>query len=111
MNKGKRYLFTLKKAVIKNWGPKPKFIKWMIDAILIPRFNYGILVWGHTLRNLSKKVAVGKLNQLATSIVTPVRSSTPLDGLQVIHDMMPLHIRAIMNPLHHSTVTRLNSTG
>ena len=44
ITKGKRYLFTLKKAVIKNWGPKPKFIKWMIDAIFMKRFMYGILV-------------------------------------------------------------------
>ena len=48
--KGKRYLFMLKKAVIKKWGPKPKFIKWMIDAIFMKRFTYGILVWGHILR-------------------------------------------------------------
>ena len=34
----------LKKAVLRNWGPKPKFIKWMIDAIFMKRFTYGIPV-------------------------------------------------------------------
>ena len=52
----------------------------MIDAVFIKRFTYGILVLGHTLRNPSKKTAVGKLNKLTTSIVTPVKTSTPLDG-------------------------------
>ena len=44
ITKGKRCLFMLKKAVVRNWGPKPKFIKWMIDAIFMKRFTYGILV-------------------------------------------------------------------
>ena len=73
ITKGKRYLFTLKKAVIRNWGPKPKFIKWMIDAIFMKRFTYGILVWGHILRYPTKKGAVSKLNKLAASMITPVR--------------------------------------
>ena len=67
----------------------------MIDAVFIKRFTYGILVWDHTLRNPSKKAAVSKLNKLATSIVTPVRTSTPLEGLQVIHNMMPIHLLAM----------------
>ena len=56
ITKGKRYLFMLKKAVVKNWGPKPKFIKWMIVAIFMKRFTYGILVWGHILRYPTKKL-------------------------------------------------------
>ena len=70
INKGKQYLFTLKQAVIRNWGPKPKFIKWMIDAVFIKRFTYGILVWGHILRHPTKKAAVSRLNKLATSMIT-----------------------------------------
>ena len=90
---------TLKKAVIKNWGPIPKFIKWMIDAIFMKRFTYGILVWGHILRYPTKKAAVSKLNKLADSMITPVRTSTPLDGLQVIHNMMPIHLIAMYEAL------------
>ena len=71
----------------------------MIDAVFIKRFTYGILVWDHTLRNPSKKAAVSKLNKLATSIVTPVRTSTPLEGLQVIHNMMPIHLLAMCESL------------
>ena len=89
----------LKKAVVKNWGPKPKFIKWMIDAIFMKRFTYGILVWGHILRYPTKKAAVSKLNKLAASMVTPSRTSTPLDGLQVIHNMMPIHLIAMYEAL------------
>ena len=89
----------MKKAVVRNWGPRPKFIKWMIDAIFIKRFTYGILVWGHILRYPTKKAAVGKLNKLAVSMITPVRTSTPLEGLQVIHNMMPIHILAMYESL------------
>ena len=71
----------------------------MIDAIFLKRFTYGILVWGHMLRYNTKKAAVSKLNKLAASLVTPVRTSTPLDGLQVFHNMMPIHIIATYEAL------------
>ena len=35
----KIYQFTLKKVVVKNWGPKPKFLKWMIEAIFLAGFK------------------------------------------------------------------------
>ena len=60
---------------------------------------HGILVWGHMLRYPTKMAAVSKLNKLAASMVTPVRTSTPLDGLQVIHNMMPIHIIATYEAL------------
>ena len=71
----------------------------MIDAVFIKCFTYGILVWGHNLRNTSKKSAVIKLNKLATSIITPVRTSTPLEGLQVIQNMTPIHLLAMYESL------------
>ena len=115
INKGKRYLFTLKLAVIRNWGPKPKFIKWMIDAVFIKRCTYGILVWGHILRHPTKKAAVNRLNKLATSMITPVRTSTPLEGLQVIHNMMPIHLLAMYEALaslkHNSHTIELDWLG
>ena len=71
----------------------------MIDAIFMKRFTNGILVWGHILRYPTKKAAVSKLNKLAASMVTPSRTSAPLDGLQVIHNMMPIHIIAMYEAL------------
>ena len=32
-------------------------------------------------------------------MVTPVRTSTPLDGLQIIHNMMPIHLIAMYEAL------------
>ena len=72
----------------------------MIDAIFMKRFTYGILVWGHILRYPTKKGAVSKLNKLAASMITPVRLSTHLEGLQIIHNMMHIvHLIAMYEAL------------
>ena len=86
----KKYIFMLRKAVMKAWGPKPLFLKWIYTAIARPRFCYGTVVWGHTLRLPSRWENTEKLNKLAAAMITPVRRSTPLKGLEIIYDLVPL---------------------
>ena len=87
----------------------------MIDAIFTKRFVYGILVWGHILRYPTKKAAVSKLSKLAASMIPPVRLSTPLEGLQVIYNMMPIHLIAMYEALaslkRNSHAIKLNWLG
>ena len=42
--RAKQFIFTLKKAVSKKWGPKPKYMKWAYTAIVKARLFYGCLV-------------------------------------------------------------------
>ena len=51
----KQYIFTLKKAVYKAWGPKPILIKWIYTAIVRPRLTYCSITWSHTLRYTTRK--------------------------------------------------------
>ena len=90
--KCKQYLFTLKKSVYKNWGPKPVHIRWVYIAIVRPKLCYGAIVWGHTTRLDTRKEALDKLNRLAATMITPVRRSTPVKTMEIIYDLIPLHL-------------------
>ena len=50
IKRSKQYIFMLKKAVYKAWGPKPLLIKWIYTAIVQPRLTYCSIAWSHTLR-------------------------------------------------------------
>ena len=78
IKRAKQYLFMLKKAVYKAWGPKPILIKWIYTAIVRPRITYCAIAWSHTLRYTTRKITINKLNRLAATMITPVRRSTPI---------------------------------
>ena len=92
LNKCKQYLFTLKKSVCKAWGPKPIFIRWVYIAVVRPKLCYGSIAWGHITRQDTKKEALNKLNRLAATMITPVRRSTPVKTMEVLYDLVPLHL-------------------
>ena len=56
INRAKQYLSVLRKAISKKWGPKPKYLKWAYNAIVLPRLTYGCLAWENavTTKNYSK---------------------------------------------------------
>jgi hypothetical protein len=44
LDKGRRALFQISKAIGKLWGPSPVIMKWMYTAIVRPAITYGNLV-------------------------------------------------------------------
>ena len=61
VRRSKQYLFMLKKAVYKAWGPNPILIKWMYTAIVRPLLTYCSIAWSHTLRSTIRKATINKL--------------------------------------------------
>ena len=92
IKKCKQYLFTLKKSVYKAWGPKPTYIRWVYIAIVRPKLCYAAVAWGHTTRQDARKEALDKLNRLAATMITAVRRSTPVKTMEVLYDLIPLHL-------------------
>ena len=82
----------LQKGVKKAWGPKPTYIRWIYVAIVRPKLAYASLYWGHITRFLSKHSALDKLNRLAATLITPVRRSTPIKTMELLYDLIPLHL-------------------
>ena len=43
-NRAKQYLNILRNALSKKWGPKPKYLKWTYNVIVLPWLTHGCLV-------------------------------------------------------------------
>ena len=92
VKKNKRYIFMLKNSISKKWGPKPKYVKWIIIAVARARITYAALAWGHILRYETKKEELNQLNKLACSLISNTRKSTPRAALEVMFDLPPLDL-------------------
>ena len=90
--KCKRYLHMLQKSVKKPWGPKPTYIRWIYNAIVRPKLVYAALSWGHITRFPSKYQQLDKLNSFAADLITPVRCSTPVKTMEILYNLVPLHL-------------------
>ena len=53
---------------------------------------YGAIAWGHTMRLDTRKEALNKLNRLVATMITPVRQSTTVKTMEIIYDLIPLHL-------------------
>ena len=92
INKAKRAIMMVKKAIGKIWGPCPKALKWAYDGIIIPALSYGATVWSRICQNGGIKTKLSSLNRLMMLCMMPVRKSTPTAGMEVILHFPPLDI-------------------
>ena len=90
--RGKQSLFALKQATSKKWGPKPKYMKWMYNAIIKPRIVYGCLCWGPALKYVTQRDKINSVTNLAVSVISNTRRSTPRLALQIMYDIPPLDL-------------------
>ena len=88
----KQFLFKLKKAVSKKWGPKPKYMKWAYTAIVQARLFYSCIVWGPSLRQKGNREKIDSINRLAVAILSNTRRSTPRLALEVMYNLTPNYL-------------------
>ena len=113
----------LKKAIGKKWGLKPKVIKWIYQAIVLPKLSYGSVAWAYNLNKTQVK-KLEKFQAQYARAITGANKSTPLLALNTITGLkdIQLHLkqtcltRALaliaeghwdeeshMEPIHHNT--------
>ena len=92
VRKAKQYIFMLRQAISKRWGPKTMYMKWAYTAIIKARIIYGCLVWGHSLNKETRSVQINRINKLMVAILSNTRKSTPRDALEVTYGVPPLDI-------------------
>ena len=92
LTKWKKYLHMLQKGVEKAWGPKLTYIRWIYTAIVRLKLTYAALSWGHSTCFANKHTALDKLNRLAATPITPVRRSTPVKTMELLYNLIPLHL-------------------
>ena len=88
----KAHVIKLKNAMGKLWGLPPKLMRWAYTGIVRPRLSYGALVWSKACNSSWAVKELTKINRLALLSMGHFRRSTPTAGLEIISDVMPLHL-------------------
>ena len=90
--KAKSLLLKLASIVYSYWGPKPKLMRWMFTGIVRPMVAYAAMVWAHKIEDDTTTDKLRKLTRMAINTMVKVPRSTPTRGLEIILDILPLHL-------------------
>jgi ribonuclease HI/retron-type reverse transcriptase len=88
----KSHLLNIRNAMGKLWGLPPRMARWVFTGIVRPSLTYGALVWAKVSDCEWAIKALTRLNRLALLGMGHFRHRTPTAGLEVICDVMPLHM-------------------
>jgi ribonuclease HI len=92
IKKVKRQLFMYRQIVGKEFGPQPKYMRWMFTGIIRPSLSYAAIVWWRAASNIGTLAKLTRLTRLAMLTLGPVRKSTPTAGLEVIGYLPPMDL-------------------
>ena len=93
IKKAKGLLMKMSSITRNYWGPKPKLIRWAYTGIVRPVISYAALVWGGlALEDDDIIDNLRRLNRLAMNTMVSVPRSTPTQAMEIILDVMPLHL-------------------
>lgn len=74
------------------WGPKPKLLKWAYMGMGRPEMAYAALAWGHCAELDYLETELWKLNCAALLSIVRVPRFTPTRAMEIIMDILPLHL-------------------
>ena len=97
LSKTKKYLTQVAYATRKNWGPKPKLMRWAFIGIVRPMLCYGAMIWGHRAPELVAKFR--RINRMAINTFASFPKSTPTTALEIMLDIKPLHLFCVQEAL------------
>lgn len=75
-----------------TWGLTPITVKWIYEAIIIPRLTFGAVVWWQATNMLTVKNKLDSVQVNAMRRITGAMRTTPTRALEVILGMKPLDI-------------------
>ena len=90
--KAKSLLMKMSAITYSYWGPRPKLMRWMFTGIVRPMISYAAMTWGHQTENDIVEGKMESLNRAAMNTFVKVPKSTPTKGMEIILDLMPLHL-------------------
>ena len=113
LSKTKRFLHQVACITRNNWGPKPKLMRWAFIGVVRPMLCYGAMIWGHRAPECIAKLR--RINRMAINTFANFPKSTPTTALEVMLDVMPLHLfclrEGLATKLRLQHITRLNWRG
>lgn len=108
INKATNTFWLLRRAIGDTWGLCPKVVKWFYDAIIVPAFSHGCLVWNHRVNAFTRQ-KLSSLQRLATVAITGAMRTTPSRALEALLYLPPLEKR--LETLALKAALRLNLAG
>ena len=108
IKKAKALLMKMASITYSYWGPKPKLMRWMFQGIVRPMVSYAAMVWAHQIEDQNLTESLRTLNRAAMNTMVKVPRSTPTRGMEIILDILPLHIHIQQEGL--AAYTRLFQT-
>ena len=90
IRKTKRFLGHVANITRNNWGPKPALMRWAYLSVVRPMLCYGSMIWGHRAKHHATRLR--RINRMAFNTFASFPKSTPTTALEVMLDVMPLHI-------------------
>ncbi len=84
-------LYRTKTLVAKDWGISPAKMLWIYRAIVVPKFTYAALVWGHDINKTMKRM-MRRLQRVALMQVARPWRTTAAEALDAILGIRPLHL-------------------
>ena len=90
--KAKRLLMKMASITQSYWGPQPKLMRWMYTGIVRPVVSYAAMVWAHQIEDDTVEDKLRTLNRRAINTMVKIPRSTPTRGLEIILDILPLHL-------------------
>lgn len=94
VKKSKLLLKNASSAFGKIWGPSPRMIKWMLEAVVLPKILYASHVWHADTYKTKIKLLLRQITRLALIQMSPCRLHSPTAGLEIITGTIPIHLRA-----------------
>ena len=88
--KAKRFIYQVANITRKNWGPKPKLMRWAFLGIVRPMLCYGSMIWGH--RAPFHIARLRRINRMGMNTFASFPKSTPTAAMEIMLDVMPLHL-------------------
>jgi ribonuclease HI/retron-type reverse transcriptase len=85
-------LFKYKQIVGTEFGPQPKYMRWMYTSIIRPAIIYGAVVWWRIASDAVRMTKFTKIARLALLTFGAVRKSTPTVGMEVIGYLPPMDL-------------------
>ena len=90
IGKAKKFLAGVASMTRRNWGPKPRLMRWAYLGVVRPMLCYGAMIWGHRAPELEAKLR--RVNRMAMNTFGSFPASTPTRAMEIMMDIMPLHL-------------------
>jgi hypothetical protein len=89
----KKHLMTIRGIVGPSWGPPPHIMPWLYTCVVRSAITYGAIVWAKSIQTQKVQAQLRKAQRLGLVLIAPMRLKTPTADLELIADVVPLHIR------------------